>query len=87
MSDRQATEQAAQQAATAKQRFFVMSILRLSGVFIVMFGLGISLGRLGGLHGRNAQWLGFVISVIGLLQFGIVPRWLARIWSSAHQKK
>jgi hypothetical protein len=73
---------AANAAAMAKQRFFAMSILRLGGAFVVMLGLLISTGYFDRIQGDRAKWAGLAVSVIGLLQFSIIPRVLARAWSS-----
>lgn len=78
--------EAARQAAVARQRFFAISLLRLAGAFIVMFGLLISSDYFDRLQGDRAKWAGLAVSVVGLLQFSIVPRLLARAWSSGRAK-
>lgn len=72
----------ARSAAIAKQRFFAISLFRLAGAFILMFGIAISLQRFGWAHGDKARWIGFVVSLFGFCQFFLVPRLLARAWAT-----
>ncbi|HEY1125781.1 MAG TPA: hypothetical protein VGE65_09110 [Sphingobium sp.] len=73
---------AARRAAAAKQRFFAISLFRLSGAFILMFGIAISLQRFGWVQGDKAKWMGLIVSIVGFFQFLIVPRLLARAWAT-----
>ncbi len=83
-TDQAPTDQAdtANAAAMAKQRFFAMSIMRLGGAFVVMLGLLISTEYFDRIQGDRAKWAGLAVSVVGLLQFSVIPRVLARAWSS-----
>lgn len=69
-------------AAAAKQRFFAIGLFRLSGAFILMFGIAISLQRFGWVQGDKAKWMGLIVSIVGFFQFLIVPRLLARAWAT-----
>ncbi|OYW86272.1 MAG: hypothetical protein B7Z20_07635 [Sphingobium sp. 32-64-5] len=77
------TDSAAQQAArekAAKQRFFALSLFRLSGIAILIVAWFIILGKAGFVTGQKARTLGAIIAAIGLVQTIIVPRLLASIW-------
>lgn len=63
---------------TARNRFFVISFVRLGGAVLMMFGLLIANGRLGTLP-REA---GIVLVLVGAFEFAILPRLLARRWRS-----
>lgn len=62
----------------ARSRFFVLALLRLGGAVLIMFGLIIAAGRFPDLP-RAA---GIVLTLIGALDFALVPRLLARRWRS-----
>lgn len=62
----------------ARNRFFVISFVRLGGAVLLMFGLIAANGRLGGLP-RAA---GIVLVIVGAIEFAILPRLLARRWRS-----
>ena len=73
---------AAHRAAAAKQRFFAIGLFRLSGAFVLMFGIAISLQRFGWVQGDKAKWMGLIVSIAGFFQFLVVPRVLARAWAT-----
>lgn len=75
ISDEQATREAA-----AKQRFLAISLFRLSGVFILMFGFLIMLQKFAFVSGDKAKIMGAIIATAGMFQTIIVPRILARAW-------
>src|SRR3546814_6582799 len=70
-------EQRAREAA-AKQRFFALSLFRLSGVFILMFGFLIMLQKFSFVSGEKAKIMGAIIACVGMFQTIIIPRLLAR---------
>src|SRR3546814_18388699 len=72
-------EQRAREAA-AKQRFFALSLFRLSGVFILMFGFLIMLQKFSFVSGEKAKIMGAIIACVGLFQTIIIPRLLAHAW-------
>ncbi len=73
-----------QLAALAKQRHFAISIMRFTGVALVMFGIAAMVGR-PGFEGDMGRYAGFAISAIGLLDFAVVPRLMARRWASPRE--
>src|SRR3546814_15937922 len=66
-------EQRAREAA-AKQRFFALSLFRLSGVFILMFGFLIMLQKFSFVSGEKAKIMGAIIACVGMFQTIIIPR-------------
>jgi hypothetical protein len=72
-------EQAARDAA-ARQRFIAISLFRLSGVLILMFGFMIMLQKFAFVSGDKAKVMGAIIATVGMFQTIIVPRILARAW-------
>src|SRR3546814_3112562 len=72
-------EQRAREAA-AKQRFFALSLFRLSGVFILMVGFLIMLQKFSFVSGEKAKIMGAIIASVGMFQTIIIPRLLARAW-------
>ena len=85
MSDPQSNTTPERQAALAKQRFFAISLFRLSGAVILLFGMAISLQRFDWVQGDKAKYLGIIVSTVGFIQFLIVPRMLARAFSTRRQ--
>lgn len=79
-------EQAERRAALARQRFWIISLFRLSGALILLFGMAISLQRFGWVQGEKAKWMGLIVSVAGFLQFIIVPRMLIRAFATPRAK-
>lgn len=73
-ADRQAREQA------AKQRFIALSLFRLSGIVILVFGFLIMLQQFGFVSGQKAKIMGAIIASAGMFQAIIVPRLLSRAW-------
>lgn len=63
----------------ARDRFAIMTGLRLGGVVLMVLGLWMMLG--GALGGRYD--FGGVLFVVGLAETIVVPRLLARHWRSA----
>jgi hypothetical protein len=60
----------------ARNRFLAISLLRLAGALLVMFGLVIAAGRLPDVP----RIVGIVAVLIGALDFALVPLLLARRW-------
>ena len=60
----------------ARNRFLAISLLRLAGALLVMFGLVIAAGRLPDV----SRIVGIVAVLIGALDFALVPLLLARRW-------
>lgn len=60
----------------ARNRFVAMSILRLAGAVLIMFGVVIASGRFESMP----RVAGIVMVVVGALDFALVPLFLARRW-------
>lgn len=73
--------------AAARTRFFAISLFRLSGVFILLFGVLIMLQHFTWIQGDRAKWLGLIISCVGFVQTIVVPRLLLRAWASPREPK
>jgi drug/metabolite transporter superfamily protein YnfA len=58
----------------ACQRHLAISLFRLSGAFIVMFGFLAIMQRFSWIHGNKAKAFGGILVVVGLFQFVFVPR-------------
>lgn len=59
-----------------RNRFLVISVLRVAGALLVMFGLVIAAGRLPDVP----RIVGIVAVLVGALDFALVPLLLARRW-------
>lgn len=79
-------EAVARREAAAKQRFFAIGLFRLSGVFILMFGIAISMHVFSWVQGDKAKWLGLIVSVVGMFQYLIVPKLLLSAWATPKDK-
>lgn len=75
-------EAAARREALAKQRFYMIGLFRLSGALILIFGLLIGREWFGWVQGDKARWLGVIVALVGLVQFSLVPRLLARAFAT-----
>jgi hypothetical protein len=74
-SDREAAE------ARAQQRFIILNALRFSGIALIMFGFAIVRGVIG------LPWaVGAVLTVVGMLEFFFLPRFIARRWNAGDDK-
>jgi hypothetical protein len=60
----------------ARNRFLAISLLRLAGALLVMFGLVTAAGRLPDVP----RIVGIVAVLVGALDFALVPLLLARRW-------
>jgi hypothetical protein len=79
-------DEAARRAAAARQRFFAISLFRLSGAIILLFGMAISMQRFGWVQGDKAKWMGVIVSTVGFIQFILVPRLLARAFATPRDR-
>jgi len=64
-------------ADPAKKRFLAISLLRFSGVALVMLGLGITFGKV-----DLPPLLGPVFSILGMFDMFVMPVILSRRWKS-----
>jgi drug/metabolite transporter (DMT)-like permease len=62
--------------ALARNRFLVISILRIAGALLILAGLVIAAGRIESFP----RVAGIVMVIVGALDFALVPLWLARRW-------
>ena len=60
----------------AKQRFFLIALMRVSGLAIALIGIGILAKR----WIEPAEVVGVIFVVIGIFDLGVVPLILARRW-------
>lgn len=66
--------------ALAKKRFFALSSMRLMGALLILAGFLLIRG-VWALAGQPAdRWVGAAVVLIGLFDFAIMPRILARRW-------
>lgn len=64
----------------ARQRHFAISLFRLSGAFLVMFGFLAIAQRFSWVQGGKAKAFGTIMVLTGLLQFVVVPRLLLALF-------
>lgn len=62
----------------ARQRFFVLQAMRLTGAVFALIGLLVIAGKIDLLP----QWAGGVLFAMGMVEMLIVPPILARRWKS-----
>ncbi|GAO39902.1 hypothetical protein SCH01S_39_01870 [Sphingomonas changbaiensis NBRC 104936] len=60
----------------ARNRFLAISLLRLAGALLILFGLVIAAGRLP----EVPRLVGIIAVLVGALDFALVPLMLARRW-------
>jgi hypothetical protein len=65
-------------ARAARQRFFAISLFRISGALILVFGVAIAQGHFGWVSGQKARIMGAIIVAIGFIQMMVIPRMLLR---------
>ena len=61
----------------ARSRFMMISLLRLAGGVLVLFGILLSQGMFG-----LPEWTGYILIAFGLFDFFVLPTLLAKRWSS-----
>lgn len=67
--------------ALARQRLIVLTMLRFSGIALVMAGFAIVRGLI------DLPWsLGAVLAVVGMLEFFFLPRFIARRWNAGDDR-
>lgn len=65
----------------AKQRFFLLQAMRITGAIFALLGLLVIAGKIDLLPG----WAGFILFALGMIVMLIVPPILARGWKSPPQ--
>ncbi len=66
------------QARAARLRFFAISLFRISGALILVFGVAIAQGHFGWVTGQKARMMGMILVAVGFLQMMVIPRLLLR---------
>lgn len=66
--------------AKAKQRFVILSVMRLSGALLFGFGLITLSGNT-----FLPKELGYPLVLLGMADFMLVPWWLAKKWKTPEQ--
>jgi hypothetical protein len=64
----------------ARQRHFAISLFRLTGAFLVMFGFLAIMQRFSWVQGTKAKAFGTIMVLTGLFQFVLVPRLLLALF-------
>lgn len=65
-----------------RQRFFAIGIIRLAGVFVLMFGFLILMQRFSWVQGEKAKIMGVIVSTVGMIQTIVIPRLMLRAFRS-----
>lgn len=66
----------------ARQRFFILSGLRIGGVLIAMAGFALIAGRLTLVDASSDRIVGAALVLVGMVDFALLPMLLARRWRS-----
>lgn len=66
--------------ALAKKRFFALSSMRLVGALLILAGFLLIRGVWALAGQPTDRWVGAAVVLIGLFDFAIMPRILARRW-------
>ncbi|HEX7853933.1 MAG TPA: hypothetical protein VF503_09580 [Sphingobium sp.] len=74
------------QARAARQRFFVISLFRLSGALILVFGIAIAQQHFGWVSGQKARIMGMIVVIVGFFQMMVIPRILLGAFATPKQK-
>lgn len=69
--------------ATARNRFFILQLIRLSGIALMLLGLIIWRGDI--LQPGGNMLIGLPLLIVGVLDSTIVPKLLARRWRSPRE--
>ena len=71
--------------ALAKKRFFAITLMRLMGALLILAGFVLIRGAVV-LDGQPAdRWIGVAVVLVGVFDFAVMPRILARRWRSPNQ--
>jgi len=76
-----AEQQQARKDAIARNRYFVITLARISGAALALLGMVITAGRFEGVP----PVAGYALLLIGLVDILLVPRMLARRWRTPPQ--
>lgn len=70
----------------ARQRFYAISLFRLSGAMILVFGLAIAQQHFGWVSGQKARIMGVIVATVGFIQMVVVPRILISAFATPKAK-
>lgn len=62
----------------ARSRFFMIGAVRLAGAVTIALAVAISYGRIDGVPGE----LAYVLLVLGVIEFLVLPQMLVKRWKS-----
>lgn len=68
--------------ALAKKRFFALSSMRVMGAIFILAGFVLVRGGWELAGQPTDRWIGVAVVLIGVFDFAIMPRLLARRWRS-----
>jgi hypothetical protein len=68
--------------ALAKKRFFALSAMRLMGALFILAGFVLIRGGFALAGQPTDRWIGVAVVLVGVFDFAIMPRILARRWRS-----
>jgi hypothetical protein len=68
--------------ALAKKRFFALSSMRLMGALFILAGFVLIRGGFELAGQPTDRWIGVAVVLVGVFDFAIMPRLLARRWRS-----
>lgn len=66
----------------ARKRFFALSAMRLMGALFILAGFVLIRGAWTLAGQPTDRWIGVAIVIVGVFDFAIMPRLLARRWRS-----
>ena len=70
----------------AKKRFFALSAMRLMGALFILAGFVLIRGAWTLAGQPTDRWIGVAIVIVGVFDFAIMPRLLARRWRSPQNR-
>ncbi len=71
--------------ALAKKRFFALTSMRLMGAIFVLAGFALIRGGFVVAGQPTDRWIGVAVVLIGVFDFAVMPKILARRWRSPKQ--
>lgn len=71
--------------ALAKKRFFAITAMRLMGALLILAGFVLIRGAIELAGQPTDRWIGVAVVLVGVFDFAIMPKILARRWRSPKQ--
>lgn len=71
--------------ALAKKRFFAITLMRLMGALLILAGFVLIRGAVVLAGQPTDRWIGVAVVLVGVFDFAVMPRILARRWRSPNQ--